>query len=470
MADDNITTAAGGGAIGPLANKEEHARVEEENDFVMNNGGIVGKSSPDDNRQYYSPPPASANQRTPQQVYNHANASHYRGGGGTSFMHPTSDPMMMSGYNSSSGYGMDKVVTSATVGGVLAITVASAINWLNGGEFNLFSRLPSVEDEVDQELAERDGEDFTSTVMGSSRNDEMLGRHLNEENVSGGLENVRESNNGKVVEHMTELTSEIRALKGEFRDFRNAQEKHLRESSRKEQATLTNDAIAKLRDATSEGAESDDIKNIHQHLAKIRSDLEAVENTLQLKSKENMNGVSSSTISELEKIMSLSTSIRTSIENNLPENFVTNEGVSENRDGFLDEEQEYLNKVVQQYENDIMKQLNAVVENNEEKKLQDGLPLLYLYVLNLRNNPDVPRYRKIPTNNKTFCNKIEKLDGGKELLFLIGFEDKGNCLEWRGFVDEGENCTNISLKEKISEKIISFASQSLKEFKEKNSK
>jgi len=469
MADDNTAAAAAaGGAISPLVNREERASAEEENDFVMNNGGIVGKSSPDDNHQYYSPPPTSANQRPTQQFYNNANASHYRGGGGTSFMHPMSDPMMMSGYNSSSG--MDKVVTSATVGGVLAITVASAINWLNGGEFNLFSRLPSVEDEVDQELAERGGEEFTSTVRVSSRNNEMLGRHLNEENVTGNLENVRESNDGKVVEHMTELTSEIRALKGDFRDFRNAQEKHLRESSRKEQATLTNDAIAKLRDTANDGAEGDNIKNIHQHLAKIRSDLEAVENTLPSKSKENMNGVSSSTISELEKIISLSTSIRTCIENSFSENFVTNEDVSDYRDGLLDEEQEYMNKVVQQYENDIIKQLNAVVENNEEKKLQDGLPLLYLYVLNLRNNPDVPRYQKIPTNNKTFCNKIEKLDGGKELLFLIGFEDKGNFLEWRGFVDESENCTNISLKEKISEKIISFASQSLKEFKENNSK
>jgi hypothetical protein len=68
-----------------------------------------------------------------------------------------------------------------------------------------------------------------------------------------------------------------------------------------------------------------------------------------------------------------------------------------------------------------------------------GINMLYLYLRNLSNHPTVPRYRKIYTNNATYSKNVVLLDGGKELLKSVGFEEFASFLEWNdGEDDDGE--------------------------------
>uniref|UniRef100_A0A7S1ZPL7 PUB domain-containing protein n=1 Tax=Ditylum brightwellii TaxID=49249 RepID=A0A7S1ZPL7_9STRA len=68
-----------------------------------------------------------------------------------------------------------------------------------------------------------------------------------------------------------------------------------------------------------------------------------------------------------------------------------------------------------------------------------GINMLYLYLRNLSNHPTVPRYRKIYTNNATYSKNVVLLDGGKELLKSVGFEEFASVLEWNdGEDDDGE--------------------------------
>jgi hypothetical protein len=73
--------------------------------------------------------------------------------------------------------------------------------------------------------------------------------------------------------------------------------------------------------------------------------------------------------------------------------------------------------------------IRQLAGKNDATTLQVGSQLLYLYVVNLSNNPRAPRYRKIYTTNESFV-KVNRLVGARELLTAVGFVEQGNCLEW----------------------------------------
>jgi len=80
-----------------------------------------------------------------------------------------------------------------------------------------------------------------------------------------------------------------------------------------------------------------------------------------------------------------------------------------------------------------------IVEKNDTVSLKSGSQLLYLYLANLSGKPDNRRYRKIYTSNESF-QKVEDLNGGKDLLHAVGFVEEGDkgILEWvpTGCTDE----------------------------------
>ncbi|UIZ25987.1 hypothetical protein KXD40_005989 [Peronospora effusa] len=67
----------------------------------------------------------------------------------------------------------------------------------------------------------------------------------------------------------------------------------------------------------------------------------------------------------------------------------------------------------------------------EQLKLAAGI--LSMYVKNLVENPDVPRYRRIALGNANFKQKIEPLKHHEELLKSIGFETSGFNMEWKWY-------------------------------------
>jgi hypothetical protein len=75
-----------------------------------------------------------------------------------------------------------------------------------------------------------------------------------------------------------------------------------------------------------------------------------------------------------------------------------------------------------------------------------GAQMLYMFVINLSSHPHVPRYRKIFTTNDSF-QTVNQLKGGKDLLIAVGFEEKGNYLEWQGGSDDDDDDDTLHLKE-----------------------
>ena len=78
----------------------------------------------------------------------------------------------------------------------------------------------------------------------------------------------------------------------------------------------------------------------------------------------------------------------------------------------------------------LLKALQTIQSENDDKTLAIGGKMLHLYTLNLAKNPKVPRYRKIYTSNASFQNKVGILKGGIDLLLAIGFVQKDSLLEW----------------------------------------
>jgi PUB domain len=81
--------------------------------------------------------------------------------------------------------------------------------------------------------------------------------------------------------------------------------------------------------------------------------------------------------------------------------------------------------------------LEQLARSNEHSVMRAGVQLLYLYVVNLAGNAQIPRYRKIFTSNESF-KRVDRLVGGRDLLTAVGFESRENCLEWLPDAVEGE--------------------------------
>lgn len=77
------------------------------------------------------------------------------------------------------------------------------------------------------------------------------------------------------------------------------------------------------------------------------------------------------------------------------------------------------------------KALKKLRTENSLEQLKLAAGILSMYVKNLVENPDVPRYRRIAPGNANFKQKIEPLKHYEELLKSIGFETTGLNMEWK---------------------------------------
>ncbi|CAI5710187.1 unnamed protein product [Hyaloperonospora brassicae] len=75
--------------------------------------------------------------------------------------------------------------------------------------------------------------------------------------------------------------------------------------------------------------------------------------------------------------------------------------------------------------------LKKLRTENSLGQLKSAAGILSMYVKNLVENPDVPRYRRIAPGNANFKQKVEPLKHHEELLKSIGFEAAGLNLEWK---------------------------------------
>lgn len=79
----------------------------------------------------------------------------------------------------------------------------------------------------------------------------------------------------------------------------------------------------------------------------------------------------------------------------------------------------------------MIKALKKLRTENSLEQLKLAAGILIMYVTNLIENPDVPRYRRIALGNANFKQKMEPLKHHRELLESIGFETVGLNMEWK---------------------------------------
>jgi len=81
-------------------------------------------------------------------------------------------------------------------------------------------------------------------------------------------------------------------------------------------------------------------------------------------------------------------------------------------------------------------------KDSNPEGLKTCLSTLKIYVKNLQDNPQDPKFKKLKLDNKAFQSRIAPFDGAIDFLDAMGFEKKEDCLEQRKSVPDGWLCGN----------------------------
>jgi len=102
---------------------------------------------------------------------------------------------------------------------------------------------------------------------------------------------------------------------------------------------------------------------------------------------------------------------------------------------------------------DLSSALEYFVKENTIEQVQSCAQMLYMYAMNLSSNPDLPRYRKVYTNNTTFKKKVDTVKGARNILIAVGFVDQGSYFEWKGdeIIPDTMGETSITLLKQAAE-------------------
>lgn len=81
-------------------------------------------------------------------------------------------------------------------------------------------------------------------------------------------------------------------------------------------------------------------------------------------------------------------------------------------------------------------------KDTDKEGLKTCLTTLRVYVKNLQDNPQDPKFKKLKLENKAFQTRVVPYDGALDFLDVIGFEKKDDCLEQRKSIPDGWLCGN----------------------------
>jgi hypothetical protein len=294
-----------------------------------------------------------------------------------------------------------KTAILLSVGGAIGLAAAAAVRWLNGGDFEL---LPSPHiDEEPINIRTRIGgneEEAHNSKTSDDERDEQLRAHLQ---------------------------SLVDALEGHTLES----EKLMKHLSSAKESQITNEAMSFLRkqnDTTDSDVILTRLAEIQDELSRIRRDMIPLKNHGTDNERfSNWDTRLSKTIESLYDCMSyVLTDERTAAFDSCERN---NEGYRVDLSGTVSTT--ISEGSIEDEVPSVAEAIRHLVLENEAKALRLGSQLLYLYVVNLSNQPVMPRYRKIFTTNESF-QTVNSLSGGRSLLKAIGFVEtsNGKCLEW----------------------------------------
>merc|ERR550532_1041592 len=89
-----------------------------------------------------------------------------------------------------------------------------------------------------------------------------------------------------------------------------------------------------------------------------------------------------------------------------------------------------------------LSKLKKTYKDTDKEGLKTCLSTLRVYVKNLQDNPQDPKFKKLKLENKAFQTRIAPYDGAIDFLDVMGFEKKEDCLEQRKSIPDGWLCGN----------------------------
>lgn len=89
-----------------------------------------------------------------------------------------------------------------------------------------------------------------------------------------------------------------------------------------------------------------------------------------------------------------------------------------------------------------LQKLKKNYKDSNPEGLKTCLTTLKVYVKNLQDNPQDPKFKKLKLENKAFQTRIAPFDGAIDFLDAMGFEKKEDCLEQRKSIPDGWLCGN----------------------------
>eukprot|EP00929_Paragymnodinium_shiwhaense_P116641 TRINITY_DN8636_c0_g1_i1.p1 TRINITY_DN8636_c0_g1~~TRINITY_DN8636_c0_g1_i1.p1 ORF type:complete len:577 (-),score=232.67 TRINITY_DN8636_c0_g1_i1:151-1881(-) len=89
-----------------------------------------------------------------------------------------------------------------------------------------------------------------------------------------------------------------------------------------------------------------------------------------------------------------------------------------------------------------LNKLKTTYKDTDKDGLKVCLSTLKIMIKNLQENPQEAKFKKLKLDNKAVQNKILPYTGAVELLDVLGFEKKEDCLEQRKSVPDGWLCGN----------------------------
>eukprot|EP00927_Polykrikos_kofoidii_P016670 TRINITY_DN17551_c0_g1_i1.p1 TRINITY_DN17551_c0_g1~~TRINITY_DN17551_c0_g1_i1.p1 ORF type:complete len:612 (-),score=169.77 TRINITY_DN17551_c0_g1_i1:75-1910(-) len=89
-----------------------------------------------------------------------------------------------------------------------------------------------------------------------------------------------------------------------------------------------------------------------------------------------------------------------------------------------------------------LNKLKKDYKDTDREGLKTCISTLKVYIKNLADNPQDPKFKKLKVENKAFQSRIAPYPEAIELLDVMGFENKGEFLEQRKSVPDGWLCGN----------------------------
>jgi hypothetical protein len=333
-----------------------------------------------------------------------------------------------------------KAAALVTVGGALGLTAAAAVRWLNGGDFELF---PPPAREAKEEAERLHFQAGQSRNQRQESNDSDGGERFHQHGwkppvAPNTISTPDAAENDRLSEHVQTL---VEALHSNTQQ----QEKILqRISSRNDNdnGSITNQSMNLLR-PRDDGSESSlavfrKLAEVQAELSSLRRDVAGLRDTTTASiDSEKWEGRLSETMDDLRKCLD-----RLELQKSSTEGAATRETKTNGTNKAVEVQEttpedsspthtstDSTSEELSIRESSLADAIRQLAGENDAAALLVGSQLLYLYVVNLSNNPRAPRYRKIYTTNESFL-KVDRLVGARELLTVVGFVEQGNCLEW----------------------------------------